>query len=237
MKGYIYILALMLVFASCKKKSVPADSVDVGKDYYPTAIGNYVVYDADSMVYDEFTHLPKKYKYQIKEKIEGEFTDSDGKPALRLIRYIKKFDSLKTYAQIPWTVKDAWQVNISNTNVEVVEENIRFSKLIFPVKESATWNGNAKNTIGEWTYSYSYMDKAESINGNSFDKVLMVKQKDYRTLISYQYYIEKYVRGVGLVYREIQDLYSGSVVVGVPVENRIEKGTIYKLKIISYGTE
>jgi hypothetical protein len=234
---YLYIVILIVAFASCKKKSAPAPVIDVGTDYYPTAIGKYVIYEADSTVYDEFTHLPTNYKYQIKEKIEEQFTDNEGKPALRLMRYIKKYDPNVAYSAMPWTIKSAWMVNVSATDVEVVEENIRFTKLIFPVKEGSTWDGNAKNTIGEWTYTYLGIDAPQTINSVYFDKALTVKQKDYRTLISYQYYIEKYARGTGLVYREITDLYSGTVVTGVPVENRIEKGTIYRLTVISYGNE
>jgi hypothetical protein len=240
LKGFCYILAFVLIFASCKKKSTPADSVDTGKDYYPLTMGKYVTYEVDSTVYDEFTFIPKTYKYRIKEKIEEEFTDTDGKPALRLMRYIKKYDSTKTYDQIAWTVKDAWQINQSNTSLQVVEENVRFTKLIFAVKENAQWDGNANNTIGEWDYTYSYIDKNETVNGNNFEKVLMVKQKDYRTLISYQYYIEKYAKGVGLVYREIKDLKLGDkgTVVGPLIENNPKCiGTIYKLTILSYGTE
>jgi hypothetical protein len=241
LKNYLYIITVLLIFASCKKKSVPADSVDVGKDYYPLTLGKYVTYEVDSTVYDEFTFLPKTSKYRIKEKIEEEFTDTDGKPALRLMRYIKKYDSTKTYDQIAWTVKDAWQVNQSNTSLQVVEENVRFTKLIFAVKENAQWDGNANNTIGEWDYTYSYMDKTETINGVDLEKVCFIKQKDYRTLISYQYYIEKYARGVGLVYREIKDLKlgkDGTVILGGQIENNPKCiGTIYKLTILSYGNE
>lgn len=241
MKGRYYttliLTAFALVFTTCKKKTVPIETIDTGTEYYPQTIGKYVIYSADSTVYDEFTHLPKTTKYQIKEKIEASFTDSEGKPAFKLARYIKKYDSLVSYDQMPWVIKDLWQVNISPSSAEVVEENVRFTKLAFPVKEGTTWNGNAKNSIGEWTYSYDYIDRTEAINSVNFEKVLLVKQKDFRTLISYQYYVEKYAKGVGLVYREITDLYSGTIIPNVPVENRIEKGTIYKLTVVSYGKE
>jgi len=237
MKWRFFIAALLIVTFSCKKKVIPSSSIDVGEDYYPKTLGKYVIYDADSTVYDEFTGLPTTWKYRIKEKIEEEFTDSQNKPALALKRYIKKYDSTKTYDQIPWTIKDVWQVNVSASRVEVVEENVRFVKLIFPVKQGSEWNGNVTNTIGEWEYIYDYIDKTEMINNVNFDKVLKVEQKEFRTLISYQYYIEKYAKGVGLVYREIKDLYSGNVIPNKPVEERIEKGTIYKLTVVSYGTE
>ena len=250
MKWRIALVGLITLFFSCEKKSIPASEYDVGYDYYPQTIGKYVIYVADSTIYDEFTFAATTYKYLIKEKIEEEFTDPEGKPALRLVRYIKKYDSTKTYDQIAWAVKDAWQVNVSATSLEVVEENVRFTKLAFPVKTNASWNGNAKNTLGEWMYSYKYMDKKETINATYLDKmqsvnsavplekVAFVKQKDFLTAISYDYYIEKYARGIGLVYREIKALTTNSPQFGVPIENNsARKGTIYKLTILSYGTE
>ncbi|MBK7819077.1 MAG: hypothetical protein IPJ60_17260 [Sphingobacteriaceae bacterium] len=67
--------------------------------------------------------------------------------------------------------------------------------------------------------------------------MLTVKQRDERTLISQQYYIEKFSKGIGLVYREIKDIYSNTVVANIPVEQRIEKGLIYKQTLVSYGYE
>lgn len=224
------------MFWSCKKKTSPAQSIDVGKDYYTVAVGNYLVYDVDSIVYDEFTFDSTHYKYRIKERIEEEFTDTEGKTAYRLMRYIKKFSASKPYDSIAWSVKDAWQVNVNTTNVEVVEENVRFSKLIFPVKEGSVWDGNAKNTLGEWDYTYSYIDKPESFNSISFDKVLSVKQKDFRTLISWQYYNEKYAKGYGLVYREIIDIKHPVTSTNTSFYNIPNKqGIYYKSTIVSYG--
>ena len=120
----------------------------------------------------------------------------------------------------------------------MVEEDIRFTKLIFPVNDDAIWNGNAQNTIGEWDYTYDYIDKTEIINGTKFDDVLLVIQrKDKNNMLHREYFIEKYAKNVGLVYREIRDLYSNNIIAGVPVEQRIEKGVIYKLTYVTHGFE
>lgn len=228
----------MAFFAACKKKTVPETWVVPGLDYYPATIGNYVVYEVDSIVYDEFTSDTTHYKYRIKEKLEEEFTDPENKTAIKIARYIKKFDASKSYDSIPWSIKDIWQANVNKTNVEVVEENVRFTKLIFPVKEGSTWDGNAKNSIGQWDYTYSYIDKNETINSVPLQKTLMVTQKNFRTLISFQYYVEKYAEGVGLAYREIIDIKHPVTSTITPVNNIPQKtGLIYKSQIISYGHE
>ncbi len=178
------------------------------------------------------------YKYRIKEKLEEVFIDNQGRKAIKLVRYMKKYNDMVSYDNMPWVIKDVWNYTKTNTTLEVVEEDVRYTKLIFPVKEAASWNGNAQNSLTEWNYTYDYVDKAEIINGTKFDNVLLVIQKkDKNNVLHREYFIEKYAKNVGLVYREIKDLYSNTVVYGVPVEQRIEKGVIYKLTYFTHGFE
>jgi len=225
------------LFFSCAKKKIPDSVALLGLDYYPTTIGKYVVYNVDSSIYNSLLQTTVTTKYQIKEKITGTFTDNEGQDALRLERFIKKYNPLKSYDSIAWTIKEVWMINATNKSIQVVEGNVRFTKLIFPIQQNAGWDGNAKNTIGEWLYTYDYIDKAETIGTKALEKVLLVKQKEYRTLISYQNYNEKYAKGVGLVYREITDILSNNVIANVPVEGRIEDGVIYKQTLVTYGYE
>ncbi len=225
------------MMASCAKKEVEASSAILGLDYYPITIGKYVVYDVDSTVYNDLTQTTILYQYRIKEKFTEYFTDNEGKKAIRIERYIKKYDPNKSYDSIPYVIKEVWMANADESKIQVVESNIRYTKLIFPVKQNATWNGNASNILGQLMYSYSYIDQAQTINNVKLNSVLLVQQQNDETLISKQYYIEKYAKGVGLVYREIQDIYSNNVVPNVPIEQRIEKGLIFKQTIVSYGIE
>lgn len=216
----------------------------MGYDYAPTTIGKYVVYDVDSTIYDDFHHDTTYSKYRIKEHLAEAITDNQGRPAIKLIRYIKKYNPLVSYDNMSWTIKDVWNYTKTKTTLEVVEEDVRFTKLAFPANQDATWDGNANNTIGEWDYTYIYINNAETINGTAFDNVLYVQQKDDKSknAIHRQFYIEKYAKNIGLVYREIKDLYSNTVTQNPngtikPVEQRIEKGVIYKLTYVTHGSE
>jgi hypothetical protein len=209
----------------------------LGLDYYPIKLGRFVVYDVDSTVYNDLTLDTTEYKYRIKEKLTDNFTDNEGQPAIRMERYIKIFNPNKPYDSIPYTLKEVWMVNANSKRIQVLESNIRYTKMIFPIELNKTWNGNANNTLGENSYSYTYIDKNETINGISLKSVLQVKERDDKTLIAQQYYTEKYAKDIGLVYREIKDIYSNSVIAGVPIEQRIEKGLIYKQTVVSYGYE
>lgn len=232
----IFFPVFFVTFFSCAKKKVPASESLLGLDYYPINKGKFVVYDVDSTVY---TDLPKDTiynKYRIKEKIADSFTDNQGQPAIRLERYIKKYNAFKPYDSIPYTIKEVWMINATNKSIQVVEGNVRYTKLTFPIQQGESWNGNAQNTIGEWQFTYDYIDKAETINGNSLKNVLLVKQYYLPTAISQQNYYEKYAKGIGLVYRKIINI---EAVAGDPATslNRIKTGIVYTQQLINYGYE
>lgn len=229
-------IALSIFFHACKKQDAPIQ-IDFGKNYYPLDIGSYVIYDVDSTVYDELTHIPKTYKYRLKEIITQSFINDEGHLSYRLERYIKWYDSTQPYDQIQWKIKNVWSLTPYPNSLEKREENIPYIKLIFPVKTGAKWNGNARNTLGNKTYTYQYVDVPESVNNITFDKVLAVKQYEYRSLIQYQNEIEKYARNVGMIYKEITNLESQSINPSIPVENRAEKGFIYKMTIVEWGKQ
>lgn len=225
-----------VLLTSCKKKTEDATSV-LGLDYYPTKIGKFVVYDVDSTVYNDLSMDTITYKYRIKERLVENFTDNEGRQAIRLERSVKMYNPNKSYDSMAYTVKEAWMINANDKKVQVVESNLRYTKLTFPVLQNSTWDGNANNNLGQMMYAYSVIDKAETMNAIALSNVLTVKQRDDRSLIAVQYYTEKYAKGVGLVYREIKDIYSNTVIANIPVEQRIEKGLIYKQTLVSYGYE
>lgn len=238
MERLVTIIALLALFlGGCNKKTSSNNDAVLGLDYYPLTLGKYVVYDVDSIIYTELPKDTIEYKYRIKEKFTDTFTDSKGETLYRIERYIKNFNPNQSYDNMPWTIKEVWMMDANHQRVQVQESNIRYTKLIFPVEEKASWNGNASNSNGEWNYVYDYIDRTETINAVKLDKVLMVKQKEFRTAIGYQLYYEKYAKGVGLVQREMMDLVSQNIIAGVPVEGRIGSGFTYKQTLVTYGFE
>ncbi|MFL5763096.1 MAG: hypothetical protein ACJ77K_04080 [Bacteroidia bacterium] len=195
-----FFFSLILAGFSCKKEKDPP--VDLGYDYFPEKVGKFVIYDVDSFYYDDFTSSIDTFKFQIKEKIQSVYNDAQGRATLRLERYIKNYSASVPYNAMPWTIKDVWAANRLATTAEKVEENVRYVKLAFPVKKGQEWNGNAQNTNGGLTYSYLFFDQPRTIGGNAFDSVLQVNQQNSETLISKDFFIEKYARRTGMVYKQ-----------------------------------
>lgn len=181
-----------------------------------------MIYDVDSTWRDDAANVHIKIKYQLKELIQSIFIDAQGRPAMRIERYTRANDTM------PWIGPRIWYANRTATTAEKVEENVRYVKLVFPVKETATWNGNLYNTKGAKQYEIISAHKPETINSHYFDSVTYVQQYINTNVILYQIEEEKFAAGVGLVYKRMDSLYFGYI-------NHDTVGYTFTQKFVSYG--
>jgi hypothetical protein len=249
MKKITFLFFILFVFGlgfiSCKKDKSFAP--DMGYNYFPDQVGKYVVYDVDSFYCDD--SKTDTFKFQIKEKIQAVFLDNENRPTLRLERYIKKYRADSAYYDMKWTLRNVCLENKTITNAEKVEENSRFVKLVFPIKISQTWNGNAQNIKAGWEYGYDFFDQPRWVGALHFDSVLQVNQYDDKNkiLTERKLYIEKYARNVGMIYKQVIDVKSqcpssDPAVASVyysehDILKRITSGIRYTYTINSYGIE
>lgn len=232
----IFFTVLTVLTLSCTKHNVE-EPPDLGYAYYPGTIGSYIIYDVDSVSYTKVpTEDTLSYKFQIKEKMDTLYYDNQGRPTIKIIRYKKVYNDSIPYSQMSWELQDVWHANITKTTAEVVEENVRYIKLAFPAKKNVSWNGNAQNTIGEWSYKYTAFNEPATVGGISFEKTLDVTQKYFLSAINKENYKERYAKGVGMIYRIIEnyDYQDGN---GNANPGHIYYGTYYEMRINSYGTE
>jgi hypothetical protein len=223
------VIIIGILAASCHKDNFDSTSF-TGKSYFPLKTGNEIVYQITEITIDKTSAIYDTVSYQIKERVDSLFTDASGKPAYRLERYWR----IDTTAQ--WVIKDVWVAQISDLNVQKVEENIRYVKLVFPVETEQMWDGNVYNDLDPQDYRILTVNIPETINDLSFDSVATVEQQNEESLISKKYAVEKFANNIGLVYKEITDLYSQSMIgSGIPIEERVDEGTIYKQEVISYN--
>jgi hypothetical protein len=242
----IFFILLIIICStySCKKDKPP--SVDMGYSYFPDKVGNFVVYDVDSFYYNDFTDRVDTFKFQLKEKIASVFPDNENRATLRLERYVKYFDKTKPYTMLPWRLRNVWIANLTASTAEKVEENIRYIKLIFPVSSKSSWNGNAQNTLNPVSYSYLFADLPRTMGNFTFDSVLQVNQQDETNLISKKFYVERYARHVGLIYKHVIDVQSQPdgvpdsllpIWIATPIMQRVDAGIQYIVTINSNGNE
>jgi hypothetical protein len=239
-KKYILILTLFLctgiLFFSCKKDAT-LPPVDLGYTYYPGTIKSYVIYDVDSISYIQLPlDTALHYKFQIKEVMDTLITDNSNRPTIKLIRYRKNYSATIPYSQMTWTLQNVWVANKTTTDVEVVENNIRLTKLAFPAALNISWNGTIHADSAEVDYKYTAFDVPLTLNGNAFSKTLKVSQQYGGNKLYYQNYYEQYARGVGMICKHNENyLYPNNV---VPLDSgKIVSGMYYVMTVNSYGTE
>lgn len=134
--------------------------------------------------------------YYLKEVISEKFLNLEGDSAYRIERFWKT-DSMDNYE-----IKDIWVANKSLNFAQLVEENIRFTKLIFPFDVNVVWDGNAFNNQQSQEYRIESINIPYNVNGLSFDSSITVIQNYKSNLLEYENSKEIYVIGVGLVYKE-----------------------------------
>lgn len=216
-----FLLIISIFFSACDKDSKSKTSLY--HEYFPVKLGHWVIYDVDSIVYDDFYEEVDTFHYQIKEVVESKFTDNSGNKAFRLERYTRSQPNDK------WNINNVWTVRRLASRAEKVEENLRYIKLVFPPKVNKTWDGNAYNIKPEQTYRITNVHQQKTINDMLLDSVVDVLQKEFtETLISKEYEIEMYAKNIGLVYKEYINLKK-------EIDGTITSGVKYKYKVVDYN--
>ncbi len=218
-----YSFVALFIFNGCKKETVVI--VPAGFNYFPTDIGTWVEYSVDSVYHSETDNNNDDsvfyYHFQLKEIIDSEFIDESGRENQIIKRY-RRLDSLDE-----WTLTNVWTQNISSYAAYRIEDNISYHKLAFPMNTDITWNGNDANTLDEEMYVYEYVNQPATIQSLEFESTISVIQIDENNFVETFFGNEIYASGVGLIYKERNELGKRN---GIVV-----KGMEYKMQVIRYG--
>ena len=209
MKKVSLLLSVLFVlfFASCKETTEELQTDEIS-DYAPLVVGKYITYQLDSLVFINFNSVSATRSYQVKYEVDAQITDNLNRPAFRIVRYIRK-TAANTF------VPDAtFMATNTGPSLEFVENNQRFIKLRIPIRDDYSWKGNAFidtyslnsefRYLNGWDYTYANVGVAENgletITINQQDEVIG-NPSDLNNYSEVNKGIEKYAKGIGLVYR------------------------------------
>ena len=213
------ILALMVItFAGCSKQTDTYQTEPLTDYYIPLEPGKFIHYLLDSTLYIEFGQKDTVIHYEAKDVVDAPITDALGREGWRILRYLRPVGSGDDNA---WDLRLTYFVIPTKNQLEVYENNLRFIKLTSPLKEGNSWHGNAylpdhpyeqyygilsDAGLQFWDYTYNNYGGFESINNQDFDSTVTVSQVDdeeYTPALDFKnYWIEKYAKGIGLIYKE-----------------------------------
>ncbi len=224
MVKYILIVSFtMTLLSSCSEK-VDYAPIDFGYDYAPLDVGSYLVYQVDSIYYDDFANTIDTFRFQLKEVIDSSYTLLDGQQGFRLERF-KRGSSTDS-----WRISDVWFVYRTDQRFVRVEENQPIVKLVFPIKLSTEWNINAQNTNDSIAAEVTEILPNYSLNQLVLPQSATVTIQDEENLIERKLNTEIYTRGIGLSAAYFKDLRT-------QVTGQIVRGIDYRKELIEFGVE
>lgn len=228
-KCFISVIAAVILFVSlvqlagCDKKDDGFTS-DAVTDYMQLQPGKYILYRLDSMRFTNFGQKDTIISYQAKDIVEEAYTDGMNRPGWRIVRYLRDLNSTNDN---DWRPLMTYNVVPTGNSIELSENNFRYIKLTTPVRNGRSWRGNGylpnnpyqdlyefsnDEDIQEWDYTYQDVHTPLTFNNKTYDTTISVLQiADSANLpiqvnvpASKTYWIEKYAKGVGLIYKEVE---------------------------------
>lgn len=212
----IFLIILSTLLLQCKNEVVePFDDAVFGYDYYPLEVNKYRIYQIDSIQFDLGDgDLPvfDSTRFFLREDTREVFDDLEGNELFRIER--SRSESLDG----PWVPYDVITRSRTGNQAYSTENNIRLVSLSFPVRKESTWNGTAyvndRISIlikGEsiemyrgWDFKVLEEGVSENIGNFVFDEVATIQQADSENPFEKRYSLEKYAKGIGMVFRERQ---------------------------------
>jgi hypothetical protein len=218
MKNSIFFL-LFIIHFSCDP--VEYSEVKSYDEYFPIELKNEKKFLVTNIIHNSFGKDTSSYF--LKEIITESFIDLEGDTAYRIERYWKT-DTIQSY-----NIKDVWVAKKSINSLQQIEENISYTKLIFPSDQNSFWNGNAFNNLGYQEYIVQSIHTAFTLNNLTFDSCITINQHYKSNLLQYENSQEIYSLGLGLVYKEeiVTQINNGD-------QNDILQGSEYIQELIEY---
>ncbi|MDD4234959.1 MAG: hypothetical protein PHF99_02960 [Bacteroidales bacterium] len=228
-KVIISILLITLIAVSCGKDPVEPTYYDNEFKYFPLETGSFIDYEVTEIYIDKPSNIYDTTNYYMRWQVDIPFIESSGDSAYRI-------EILKCFNNNTFEITDIWSAKLINNRAELFEENLRIVNIRFPLLIDKQWDCNVYNSNPPKLIKIAGIDEHKQINNIGYDSVLTIIHDADSSIIHKLLSYEQYAYGIGLVYKEITDISSQEIEPGVPLENRITTGTIYKLKCFDYGT-
>ena len=208
------LLALCLVTA-CKEETAPPRDIEADLAYFPLELDQPKFFSLDSIV---LFNTVRGIEYdtarlEVRETLVERFESVDGTETFRGERWDRRLPGG------PWRFQQTYTVSRSNLRATRNEDNLSFTKLVFPLTQGKRWDGHTafddSRTFvigGEFLeiyqgWDYRYVSTADAITAGSsvinIEGAVLIEQDSTNNLITQSIAYEIYAPGIGLVERFI----------------------------------
>lgn len=238
----------LFIAGSCDTE--PIGPIDTSEDqaFFPLALNQPLFYELDSIVVFNTTGgiVYDTTRAEVRETLVEMFTETDGTETFRGERWQRADENS------PWRFVQTYTVSRTATAAFREEDNLRFTKMIYPISANQSWDGNAAfdeqreivvggeflDVFNGWTYRYETIDAPLTLStGRSFDSSVRILQAEVDNLIDTRGAYEIYAPGVGLVERYLDARHTQcrvccandtGVCFDLPWDDKAEKGFILR---------
>jgi hypothetical protein len=214
----VLVLSIVIFAASsCRKNRLDPYIGGDGPSYYPLKIGNSWTYQVDSIKYNEkFGRENDTFTYQIKNVIESEFIDNEGKINHSFTRYV-------SHDTANWTVDGSFAIRMTALNVVKNYNNTKEIILKFPIQEFDFWDGNSLNNSPIREFEYESVHAVLSTSNAVYDSTCTVIHQNVENKVQSFHEKHSYASQIGPVASTItrideKDIDSGTPTNGYAVE-------------------
>ncbi|MBS1917524.1 MAG: hypothetical protein JST87_14730 [Bacteroidetes bacterium] len=203
----------VVIMSGCKKTAnFQTESLT---DYLQLQSGKYITYRMDSTLFVNFGTQDTVISYLAKDMVDTTITDNLNRPSWRVIRYIND-----TAASGDWLSNETYMVTPTKQDVEVVENNMRYIKLVAPITDGYSWPGNSYidatsdtfnvvTYLQGWNYTYDSVGMPFTTLWGTVPNSVTVQQRNEvigdptnpSIYSEINYSEEVYGKGIGLIYK------------------------------------
>lgn len=227
-------LVLTIIFSSCEQGD--ETSIINYFSYAPLEVGMYHLYEVEEIKY--ILGTPDTITYLLKISVADSFPGISGE-----ITYVLHLRGQPIGSQD--VIRDeTWSVTKTERELIRQEQNTPYVAMKNPVVLGYSWNGNRYNNqpnpnTGNSVDMYTYTSVGEpaTVSNIEYGNTLTITQEDNEEfIVYYDKRIETYAEGIGLIYKETNQL-SFCTAEDCLGEQIVEEGVIYKQSLVTYGKE
>jgi len=223
---FFLIFSFTACFYGCESNYLEP-STNSDQFYFPVDPDVYRIYEVQNINF-QVAQEADTSRYLIRESVIDSFKVHNSLQYL-LQRERKDSDT------VDWEVDSVWTARIEPGQAILVENNQPLVKLVFPVAEGKSWNGNAFNS-GEYdAYQLDNVSQMLQLNEQVFENTVTVIQNDNPdTLLYRNFRKEIFAMNVGLISKDAVILKYCEEVECIG-RGEIDFGRIYRMRLLEYG--
>ncbi|MEE9439507.1 MAG: hypothetical protein V3V14_10945 [Saprospiraceae bacterium] len=245
MKHLLLAFISILLLISCSSETENFN-VEYGYEYYPLTVGNEWTYQVDSTFLISGGSTKFESSSYLKEEVVGLLSEDGDEKKYKLAR------SFSNSPDGPWNLINNWTVSISERRATKTENNIRFIKMIFPIENNLSWNGNLffdserEVQVGpdkyelykDWKHAMVLADD-KTVLDISYNKIVNITHIDQDdNFVLKKLSTESYARNIGLIESHSECFASlNGKDNAAPWLSNADKGFIITQKLVAYSIQ